>query len=118
YEDFLRGKLVRVPETGFSVREDELSRDLFPFQRACVRWALARGRAALFESTGLGKSRQAAEWASHVRRRTGKPVLVLAPLAVAGQWVAEAGKAGIAARVCREQRDCGDSINVTNYDRL
>jgi len=118
YEAFVAGKLAVVPPTGLRVDESSLPEGLFPFQRALVRWALARGRAALFEATGTGKSRQAAAWAQRVREHTGKPVLALAPLAVAGQWAQEASKVGVEVKVCREQRDCGPGVNVTNYDRL
>jgi superfamily II DNA or RNA helicase len=88
---------------------------LFPFQRDLVRYALDRGRACIFASTGLGKSRMEAEWASNVAGE-GR-VLILTPLAVAQQWVREAEKIDVEARYLRE--DDGDArIVVTNYDLL
>lgn len=90
---------------------------LFDFQRALVTWALAKGKAALFADCGLGKTPMLLVWAENVVRKTGRPVLVLTPLAVAFQVVAEAAKFDI------EATRSGDGtvhlgINVTNYERL
>ena len=92
---------------------------LFAHQSALVSWALRRGRAAIFADTGLGKSRMQIAWADAVRRYTKRPVLILAPLAVAQQTVAEAAELGMTIAHCRDQADVRDSyIAVTNYDRL
>ena len=87
---------------------------MFPHQESLVRWALRKGRCALFADTGLGKTLMQAEWARHVSA-TG-PVLILAPLAVAEQTVAEAARFGI--DVVYRQRPAGDRITITNYERL
>lgn len=113
YEDFVARKLSVVPPTGLAT-VPELGGYLFPFQRDLVAWALRRGRAAIFADTGLGKSRMELEWGRHAGRR----VLVLAPLSVAHQTQREATKIGVEARVCRENADVADGINITNYDRL
>jgi superfamily II DNA or RNA helicase len=92
---------------------------MFPFQRDLVQWALRRGRAALFADTGLGKSRMQAMWAERVATHTGKPVLILAPLAVAAQTMAECARIEIRdARVCRDGAEVGPGINIANYERL
>lgn len=114
YIEFVESKLRRVPSAGLT-EQPELHASLFDFQRDIVAWALRRGRAAIFASTGLGKTRMQLEWAKHVPG----PVLILAPLAVAAQTANEA--ATIAARVkhCKEQCDFDpDQITITNYDRL
>lgn len=90
---------------------------LFPFQRSLTEWAIRMGRAALFEDCGLGKTPQQLVWAENVRRITGRPVLIMAPLAVAQQTVAEAAKFGIDAAVSRDGTVAAP-ITVTNYDRL
>ena len=41
---------------------------LFPFQRDLVRWAVRKGRAALFADTGLGKTFMQIEWARLIGR--------------------------------------------------
>lgn len=55
YNEFLSKKRVSDPPTGIEGAK-KLNASLFPFQRDIVRWALRRGRAALFAGTGLGKA--------------------------------------------------------------
>lgn len=117
YADFLAKKLISSVPTGIG-RDVEISDALFPFQADLTRWALRRGRAAIFADTGLGKSRMQLAWLDAVLRETGGRGLILSPLAVAAQTVREASSIGIAATLCREAGDVRDGINVTNYDRL
>jgi hypothetical protein len=116
YEAFLASKLALPVPTGFE-RDVELGAYLFPFQAHIVRWALRKGRAAIFAGTGLGKSRMQLEWARHVSCEAG-PVLVFAPLAVAQQTVREATRLGIEATYARDQSEATAPIVITNYERL
>jgi hypothetical protein len=119
YQDFVSRKLSRVPPTGLpNAGELALPAGLFDFQELLVRWALRRGRAAIFADTGLGKSRMQLAWADAVQRETGHDVLILAPLAVAAQTVAEGVEIGVAVHHCRDGADVGPGITITNYDRL
>jgi len=88
---------------------------LFPFQRDLVRWAVRRGRAALFADTGLGKTAMQIDWARAVSSR-GR-VLILAPLAVADQTVREAARFGVHAAYMRKD-DGNTPIVVTNYEMM
>lgn len=117
YEAFLSSKRATVPSVGIT-EPPTLSQALFPFQQDLVRWGLRRGRAALFADTGLGKTGMQLAWADAVARATGRPVIILTPLAVAAQTVREAPKFGIEATLCRDGSDVANGINVTNYDRL
>ena len=58
------------------------------------------------------------QWANEVAVYTGKPVLILAPLAVAQQTKREGEKFGIPATVCRTQKDCTNGLNITNYEMM
>jgi superfamily II DNA or RNA helicase len=116
YEEFIERKRRTVEASGFD--PGDLSPSLFPFQRDLTAWALRQGRAAIFASTGLGKTRMEIEWARCVVRHTGGRVLILAPLAVAPQTVAEGAKIGVSVRHCRDGAEVKDGITVTNYDRL
>lgn len=78
YLDFIAGKAIEARSRGLE-RVPTLSPHLFEWQRDIVRWALRRGRAALFEDCGLGKTIQFLEWARVVCEHTGGDVLVLAP---------------------------------------
>jgi hypothetical protein len=115
YQAFLASKRLVVPSCGRTVADGEIHASLFPFQRALVRWAVRKGRAALFAGTGLGKTRMQLEWA----RLTGERALVLAPLAVAQQTVREGRALSLDINYCREQADApAEGIAVTNYERL
>jgi hypothetical protein len=80
-------------------------------------WAIRQGRGALLMDCGLGKTVCELTWAQNVHQRTGRPVLVLAPLGVTFQTEAEAAKFGIEAAVSRDG-SVPAAITVTNYERL
>lgn len=117
YASFLSAKQPAVPVCGLNVRTRYESA-LFPHQRDLTNWALKRGRAAIFADTGLGKSRMQIAWADEVHQQTGGDVLILAPLAVAQQTVAEAAALGVSITHAREDVDIRPGLNITNYDRL
>jgi hypothetical protein len=117
YSEYVQRKLSTVPPTGIN-SGFSVPGSLFHHQSALTAWALRRGRAAIFADTGLGKSRMQLAWADAVHRHTGRPVLILAPLAVAAQTVAEGGALGLGTVHCRDAADVGPGINITNYDRL
>jgi hypothetical protein len=117
YADFLDSKRITIAPSGFDA--NALNSMLFDFQSDCARWALQRGKAALFEDCGLGKTPQQLVWAEQVVAKYSKPVLILAPLAVSKQTVREGAKFGIEAHVAVQQSDVDDpSIYVTNYEKL
>jgi superfamily II DNA or RNA helicase len=118
YEAFIEGKRATMPPTGFTINRATLHESLFDFQKDIVRWALRRGRAAVFAGTGLGKTRMQIEWARNVRRKTGGNVLLLAPLAVASQTVREGEALGYKINLCRSQEDVKPGLNITNYEML
>ena len=118
YAAFLESKRHNSVMTGFDIDESDLNDKLYPFQKHCVQWALKRGRAALFEDCGLGKTPQQLEWAHRVSEYTDKPVLILAPLAVSEQTAREGKKFGIEVNVCRSQDGIRPGVNVTNYHML
>jgi hypothetical protein len=117
YSTFLATKSPAAPASGFH-EAPPLPAALKPFQAAITAWALRRGRAAMFEGTGLGKTIQQLAWANAVVYREQAPVLVLTPLAVAEQTVAEAAKFRIpGAAYARDWRG-SSRITVTNYERF
>ena len=112
YDAYITRKLSTVPPTGidsgFSVPGS-----LFPHQSALTAWAIRRGRAAIFADTGLGKSRMQLAWADAVHFHTMRPVLILAPLAVASQTVEEGAALGIHVKHCRDGAEIQAGINIT-----
>jgi hypothetical protein len=116
YEQFVRQKSQLDVESGF---EPTFMPDfLFPFQQKLIGWSLRKGRAALFEDCGLGKTVQEMVWAQNVHEHTGLPVLILTPLAVAQQFVDEAHKFGITTVARSVRGEITAPIMVTNYERL
>lgn len=118
YEELIASKQRYAPAVGFNTTIDHPW--LFPFQRHAVQWALAGGRRALFEGTGLGKTRQELAFADAVARHTGGRVILFAPLAVGPQTVREAASVGLdGVAFAQRPSDAGSArIVVTNYDRL
>jgi len=118
YKEFLENKKIVVTPCGINVSRDEISPMLFDFQRDIVKWALIKGKAAVFAGTGLGKTGMQLEWANQVHKKTGGDVLILAPLAVAQQTVREGQKFGITVTHCRSQEDVQPGLNIANYEML
>ena len=115
YAEFLDRKLHTGAEHGFD--PVFMPSQLFDFQQALVQWAVRKGRAAIFADCGLGKTAMQLTWAENVARHTGRPVLILTPLAVAAQTIREGEKFGIE---CHRSSDGSvpGQIVITNYERL
>ena len=118
YREFLESKIETVPESGFEKNKDDMNRNLFEWQKDIVHWALKRGKAALFEDCGLGKTIQSLEWAESVFHFTKKPVLIICPLAVAEQTKSEGEKFGYTTYIVRNKEEVQNGINITNYEIL
>lgn len=113
YSEFLHQKQVSDVCSGFDA--DNLNPNLFDFQLPVVKWALKKGRAAIFADTGLGKTLMQLSWADAVPGF----VLIAAPLCIAQQTVDEGSKFGIAVKYCRHQHEIDDTqIVITNYEML
>lgn len=116
YEEFLKTKEIRTKSSGFEPKDkNDL---LFNWQNDIVRWALIKGRACIFADCGLGKTAMQLQWAKEVSEHEHKPVLILAPLAVAGQTKREGEKFNVSVTVCRTQEDVSDGVNITNYEMV
>lgn len=119
YNSFIASKAITVEAKGFKVDISELNPMLFDFQKDIVRWALAKGKAAIFADCGDGKTAMQLEWAEQIRKRTGAKVLIIAPLAVSAQTQREGQKFGIAVNICSSQSDATNTaVNITNYEKL
>jgi len=112
YQEFLQKKKLTWSSAGLDFKTN--SPHLFDFQRDIVNWALKKGRCAVFAGTGLGKTRMQLEWAAHIPG----DVLILAPLAVSMQTVAEGQLIGVNVNLCKENADVKPGINITNYERI
>lgn len=115
YSEFLARKAKRATDVGVTIEPGDLHPSLFPHQAEAVRWAARRGRAAAFLDTGLGKTRVQVQWAD-LMRRDGQ-ALIIAPLSVARQTIAEAAELGIDVRYVRNSNETDETgVYVTNYE--
>ena len=108
YETFLKNKEKQHVYSGFDVSENQLNKNLFDFQKHIVKIALKAGKYAIFADCGLGKTLMQLSWSECVANKTGKKVLILAPLAVKGQTMQEAAKFGIDMT----------NIEIQNYEQI
>lgn len=115
YDTFIDGKSQFGTGDGFE--PEDMPEFLYEFQAALVQWAVRLGRAAIFADCGMGKTAMQLAWADQVYRHTGKPVLILTPLAVAPQTQREGEKFGIDA-ACSFDGTVSAAVTITNYDKL
>lgn len=118
YIEFLKTKEYQYQNTGFDIDVSEINNSLFDFQKQIVKWALKKGKCALFADTGLGKTAMQLEFANQVCKHEKGKALILAPLAVSKQTKKEGEKFGIEVNICRNQEDVKDGVNITNYEML
>ena len=117
YSEFLEQKAFSHVSAGFEC--ESLPYPLFDYQAPIVRWALKRGKAAIFADTGLGKTIMQLSWADQVSQHTNGPVILLAPLAVADQTIEEGKKYGIHVDKANPGADFfGPGLVITNYEQL
>jgi hypothetical protein len=115
YSEFIASKNQAGADSGFDPLW--LHPVMFDFQSAMAEYAIKKGRAALLEDCGMGKTLQFLVWAQNVVMKTNKNVLVVSPLAVTLQILREAEKFGIEVkRSIDGKTPC--KITVTNYERL
>ena len=114
YFELLEQKKKAHHFSGFELKENELNKSLFDFQKFCVLRALKASKYALFENCGLGKTIQQLEWSYQVSKYTNKPVLILAPLAVIKQTINEGLKFGYEVKEWSQDAN----MRIANYEQL
>lgn len=113
YAEFLEKKRRIVGGSG--IVPPSLPTKLFDWQHAVTRWAIRKGRAAIFADCGLGKTYMQCAWANALPGRT----LAFAPLCVGEQTVSQAADLGIAVHYATDQAHAADApFVITNYERL
>lgn len=117
YKEFLQQKVKSHQLSGFEIEDSKLNPLLFPFQSFIVKRALKAGKYAIWADCGLGKTLMQLEWANQVSKYMNQPVLILVPLAVAGQTIEEAKKFNLHCE--RLKSDVfGFGVYITNYDQI
>jgi len=115
YLEFLDKKRIVFKPSGIKVSDSDLNPVLFPFQRDLTKWALRKGRSAIFADTGLGKTLMLAEWSRIIDR----PTLVVAPLTVGRQTSNMAQELlGYDIPYVRSMSEINSKIVITNYEMV
>lgn len=116
YHDFIDSKRHKPANHG--IEPQWMPDGMFDYQRYVTEYAIRKGRCAVFLDTGLGKTLIELTTAMNYREYTGKPVLILTPLAVAFQFIKEAAKFGITDIEYSKDGKHSAGIVVCNYERL
>lgn len=116
YQAFLASKAPRAQAIG--IEPSPMPDHLLDFAGYATSFAVRSGRAALFLSTGMTKTRCQLEYSKQAAAATNGRALILTPLAVARQFEREGLPLGYDVRVVRDQSEVTEGINVCNYDRL
>jgi len=117
YSEFLVSKRITDGYCGMPDDDIDIHSMLYDFQRAVTRWALMKGRCAVWADCGLGKTFIELEWAKNVSAYTDKPVLIFAPLAVTAQTKREGVKLGLDVRIVRSPEEIEDpGVYIANYE--
>lgn len=119
YERFLQAKVLSTPDTGFAIEDSEINPILKPHQRAIVKWAVRRGRAAIFAAFGLGKTMMQLETLRIICSRSRGRGLIVCPLGVRFEFMKDAATLGIDIRFVRSIEECGETgLYITNYETV
>jgi superfamily II DNA or RNA helicase len=119
YQEFLRAKVQFDRSCGFQVQDSEIHPLLKPHQRDIVRWAVAKGRAAIFAAFGLGKTFMQLEAVRLLIEHKGGEALIVAPLGVRQEFKRDAEKLGQSIRFIRTNDEVdGPGLYLTNYESI
>ena len=119
YLAFLQSKFRFGRSWGFDIGESDINPMLKPHQRDIVRWAVKKGRAAIFAAFGLGKSFMDLEASRIILSRVGGNALIVCPLGVRQEFMADAAKLGIDVQFIRHGSEVTNpGIYLTNYEAV
>lgn len=116
YEQFLESKTHRGSKYG--IEPNFIHDGMFDFQKYITEHLIRKGRGAGFLDTGTGKTLIEMVIAINYAKHTGKPVLIITPLAVAFQFIKEAKKFKIPSLEYSKDGKFSSDIVVCNYERL
>lgn len=116
YRNLIERKRHSIGEFGFE--PDWIPEGVFDFQNYIIDKALRKGRIGVFADTGLGKTLIQLSIAQNIVRKTNRNVLILTPLAVAFQFLAEAERIWIDDVEHSKDGKFSKKIVICNYERL
>jgi DNA modification methylase len=119
YLEFLQSKFRFGAEHGFSVPRNAITPLAKTHQADLIQWACRKGRAAIFASFGLGKSIMQLEIERLMLAEVGGRGLIIMPLDVRHEFMADAAMLGIQVKFIRSTEEIGGAgIYLTNYESV
>lgn len=120
YNKFLDSKVLFAKAVGVDISEDSLNKALYDAQGASAKWAIHRGRAALFLDTGFGKTRIILEFLERFTRNQGARGLVVTHMSIIDEFIPEAAAMGYTIHKAASMADIQstEGIWITNYEKV
>jgi DNA modification methylase len=122
YIEFLKNKMAISHETGFEIKDGDLTPTLYPHVKDTVKWAIKGGCRAIFSSFGMQKTVTQLEIIRIILKYKGGKGLIVCPKRVVVEFVSQAKKhLGLEVTYVRTMRDVKESktdIMITNYERV
>lgn len=108
--------------TGFEIKDEDLTSSLYPHVKDTVKWAVKGGCRAIFSSFGMQKTVTQLEIIRIILKYKGGKGLIVCPKRVVVEFVSQAKKhLNIEVTYVRnmpEVKDCSTDIMITNYERV
>lgn len=118
YNDFIKNKIKSIEYLGIEIDRKEIHSILFEYQKDLVKWALKKGKSALFTMTGTGKTLIELEFCRQLWIKKRYSSIIITPLAVSEQTIREAkNKLNIKVNNLRKN-SFREGINIVNYEYL
>lgn len=122
YIEFLTNKMAISHNTGFEIKDEDLTPSLYPHVKDTVKWAVKGGCRAIFSSFGMQKTVTQLEIIRIILKYKGGKGLVVCPKRVVVEFVSQAKKhldIEVAyVRTMQEVKECSTDIMITNYERV
>lgn len=120
YEQFIKNKVVFKDDDGIEIDVGEVNPILKPHQKQIVKWAVKKGKAAIFASFGLGKTIMQLETVRLTLKHSGGYGIIVCPLGVRGEFFHDAELLGIDVKFIRSVDEVEDenTIYITNYETV
>jgi DNA modification methylase len=122
YIEFLKNKMAISHDTGFEIKDEDLTPTLYPHVKDTVKWAIKGGCRAIFSSFGMQKTVTQLEIIRIILKYKGGKGLIVCPKRVVVEFVSQAKKhLGLEVtyvRTMQEVKDSKTDIMITNYERV
>ena len=122
YIEFLTNKMAISHNTGFEIKDEDLTPSLYPHVKDTVKWAVKGGCRAIFSFFGMQKTVTQLEIIRIILKYKGGKGLVVCPKRVVVEFVSQAKKhldIEVAyVRTMQEVKECSTDIMITNYERV